>query len=274
MSSLGIISEPGQCANTAPGSNQSLLNGSEAVAAEKTIDPLWFRNSGVYLIANRITGHVYVGSSAKVGERLRGHLKKLACGEHRNAYLQNAFNKYGAAAFRCEVLEQCAVDQLIEREQCWIDKHDAANHARGYNIRPTADRSTHAQSTRERLRVAATGFVVAEETKLKISRALSGRSKTTESIRKRMETVKRLGIPGSMTGKSHSEETKRKMREAATGRTHSESTRKKIGELKRGNTFRVGTTFSAATRQLMSERQAAFWTPEKRAAHSALLRQI
>jgi group I intron endonuclease len=178
------------------------------------------RKPGVYQIVNVVTGHVYVGSTATLGRRLKGHFRHLARGIHGNPYLQHAYDKYGVDAFGCEVLEECEIAILLDREQHWLDKLDAANHLYGYNICPRADRKTHAESTREKLRQAATGFKHSEETRKQISEALKGRPKDPESIRKKQATVKARGIPSSMKGKKQSEHHRRAIAEALRGNTN------------------------------------------------------
>jgi group I intron endonuclease len=42
--------------------------------------------------------------------------------KHANSYLQNAYNKYGAASFIVTILEECAPDSVLEREQFYINK--------------------------------------------------------------------------------------------------------------------------------------------------------
>lgn len=100
------------------------------------VEPL---ETGVYLITNTATGKVYVGSAAVSLEgRMAGHRRALAKGEHDNKYLQRSYDKHGPAAFRYDVLERCPPAQCVGREQHWLDRYDAANRSKGYNIAPTA----------------------------------------------------------------------------------------------------------------------------------------
>jgi group I intron endonuclease len=79
------------------------------------------RVSGIYSITHPDTGKVYIGSSSNIFRRWRGHFIHLERGVHANAHLQYAWAKHGSAEFTFCVLEQCAADQLIEREQFYID---------------------------------------------------------------------------------------------------------------------------------------------------------
>jgi len=77
--------------------------------------------TGVYAIELIGTDRFYVGSSSDIGSRWTAHRYKLANGTHVNARLRNAWAKYGPAAFRLIVLEECHRTDLIEREQVYID---------------------------------------------------------------------------------------------------------------------------------------------------------
>lgn len=92
--------------------------------------------SGIYVIINTVNGKQYVGSSTVLSVRKRRHFQDLRTNTHVNKHLQAAWNKYGGTAFVFQVLEHCPLEQLIEREQYWIEKLDVVT--RGYNIAPTA----------------------------------------------------------------------------------------------------------------------------------------
>lgn len=94
--------------------------------------------SGVYQIRNKITGKVYVGSSATLGLRRNQHFSDLRHNRHPNKHLQRSFNKRGESNYVFEVLELCPEDMRIEREQYWIDALDATK--KGYNLSEIADK--------------------------------------------------------------------------------------------------------------------------------------
>ena len=81
--------------------------------------------AGIYAIVNIANGHKYVGQASNLSKRHTKHFDDLKSGKHFNAYLQNAYKKYGKANFSFTILEY--VDDphetdLSEREQYWIDK--------------------------------------------------------------------------------------------------------------------------------------------------------
>ena len=91
---------------------------------------------GIYKISNRITNKIYVGQSKDIIKRWRDHKTRLRSGNHVNIHLQNSWNKYGEGAFEFSVVEVCKknFDVLNEREVYWINKLDALNDSKGYNI--------------------------------------------------------------------------------------------------------------------------------------------
>lgn len=60
--------------------------------------------SGIYTLTNAVSGTVYVGQARNIRKRWEVHRSTLEHGTHRNGYLQRAWNKYGASAFRFEVI--------------------------------------------------------------------------------------------------------------------------------------------------------------------------
>ncbi len=82
--------------------------------------------SGIYVIRNKTNGKIYIGSSKNIRRRMHEHRSELRRGIHDNDHLQKAWRKYGEDAFEFEVLEQCEVAMLIEREQYWLDVTDTS----------------------------------------------------------------------------------------------------------------------------------------------------
>jgi group I intron endonuclease len=95
--------------------------------------------SGVYRIRCVPTGRAYVGSSIDIKDRWRWHRRDLRAGRHQNAKLQNAWRKHGAEAFVFEILELSPIDDLIAREQYFIDSLGAHYKQGGFNLRAKAD---------------------------------------------------------------------------------------------------------------------------------------
>lgn len=92
---------------------------------------------GVYEIRNTIDGKLYVGSSLNCEARYTKHVWHLNRGTHDNAYLQNAWNAHGSKAFAFAVLETCTEDELLTREQVYLDRY-YDKQVQCYNINPVA----------------------------------------------------------------------------------------------------------------------------------------
>jgi group I intron endonuclease len=93
--------------------------------------------SGIYVIANTKTGWVYIGQAQNIRQRWYEHTSSLNKNCHGNIYLQRAWNKCGKAAFKFQILEHCAIDQLTQREQHHISIYAAKGIC--YNIRKNAE---------------------------------------------------------------------------------------------------------------------------------------
>lgn len=96
------------------------------------------KNCGIYIIMNLVNGKFYIGSSCNIKNRWASHRTTLKTNTHLSKYLQRAYNKYGIENFRYEIVEICSIENLLNREQYWIDFHKTYIPKNGYNISPTA----------------------------------------------------------------------------------------------------------------------------------------
>lgn len=110
---------------------------------------LTITDSGIYAINNIINGKIYIGSASNLRGRWNGHLSHLRKNKHHNRHLQRAWNKYGENNFRVSVLELCEKDELIDREQYYINTLEACNHSVGYNINKDATSSIGVKRSEE-----------------------------------------------------------------------------------------------------------------------------
>lgn len=107
----------------------------EEIPVEKTMLP---HSSGVYQIRCIPTGKIYVGSAVDLRRRWDQHRYRLRRSDHRNVYLQQAWNKYGEANFEFSVIEFVERADLLRAEQAWIDKTGCTNQKVGFNLYPIA----------------------------------------------------------------------------------------------------------------------------------------
>jgi group I intron endonuclease len=150
--------------------------------------------TGIYRWVNNVNGKSYIGSALDLNKRLRYYYSysHLISHKNKNMLINKALLKYGYSRFSLEVLEYCDKEQLILREQFYID-----NIKPEYNLSPTAGSSL--------------GLKRSEETPRgqKLSLAMKGKSHFEISKLKISDSQK--GENNHMFGKTHSEETKNKL---------------------------------------------------------------
>ena len=84
---------------------------------------------GIYKITNQCNGKIYIGQSKNIEERWEEHKRKM---QVRNTQLYQAMRFFGIENFVFEIIKECSLDQLNEREQYYIHKYDSIN--KGYNM--------------------------------------------------------------------------------------------------------------------------------------------
>lgn len=145
----------------------------------------------------------FVGGSIDVQGRWKDHQGALVAGRHQNQDLQRAWKRHGAAAFAFQILERCSEDQLWDRTRHWREEFVPGQQmkkvARGRKGAP----GRHQFKDKDAWRAA-------------ISASLQGVNTTPKSEEHRQK------IATSLTGKTHSAETKRKMSESQRRRWHGE----------------------------------------------------
>ena len=105
----------------------------------KLIGKQVIKTAGIYKITCIVNSKIYIGSAKRINGRLHRHQKDLYDNKHPNKILQNSYNKYGVDNFSYDVIEKVNdLDNLINREQFWIDKLDSANPDKGFNLNPKA----------------------------------------------------------------------------------------------------------------------------------------
>lgn len=152
--------------------------------------------SGIYQLKNTINGKTYIGQAQNILNRFNEH-RRNRNGHliYRDCYLYRAIKKYGWNKFEISVLER--VDDIVllnEREIFWINELDPE-----YNMKDGGD-------------------------------CARGWHHTDESKRKMSETKAKLylGKNNPFFGKTHSEETKKKIAASSKNRKFSEESKIKM----------------------------------------------
>lgn len=131
---------------------------------------------GIYIIFNRISKKVYIGSSFDIKDRIYTHLRRLRKNKHENKHLQYAFNKYKEESFKftcIKTFDSISDNALRLQEQTYINK---------ISVERLYNQCLVAGSTKGRQH--------SKETKDKIRNTLRGRFNTQQKIPKVREKIR------------------------------------------------------------------------------------
>ena len=163
---------------------------------------------GIYKVTNKINKKSYIGQSKNIEQRLKDH--KLVCRE-RNVLLKRALKKYGVENFDYEIIEECKLNELDEREIYWINKlkpeynldtggKGSPNHIvtdetkrvlkqKGKEFWNNLDEKTKQKIINQNLKGPAIGHKVSKETREKLRQCNLGKKQSKETIEKRKQTM-------------------------------------------------------------------------------------
>ena len=90
---------------------------------------------GIYKITNKVNGKCYIGQSTHIEKRWTKHRNTATNPKYHeyNYPLYRAMRKYGLQNFSFEVLEECSVKDLNEKEKYYIFLYDSQLSHNGYN---------------------------------------------------------------------------------------------------------------------------------------------
>lgn len=133
----------------------------------------------VYRIRNLLNGKKYVGSTMNCATRMYFHINRLRKGTNSSLKLQKTFTKYGEDAFVFEIIEHCTANNLLEREQHYLDQRPE------YNISFTAGPKTRY------------GLKSSPEHRARMSQALKGRVSPMKGKKFTAEHKRKIGMANS-----------------------------------------------------------------------------
>jgi group I intron endonuclease len=171
-------------------------------------------NTGIYKISSKTKFSIYIGSAFNIESRWNRHLKDLKQNKHHSTYLQRHYNKYGIEDLVFEILEICKKEELIIKEQIYLDSLKC-----NFNTCKIAG--------------SCLGIKRNEEFKKKISEKVSGVNNPTYGLVRTKEWRDKISKANSgkisgFKGKNHSKENKDRMSVLAKNRVFSEETKIKI----------------------------------------------
>lgn len=199
---------------------------------------------GIYEIKNKLTGKVYIGSSKQIEKRWEQHVQALEKGSHHSVLLQRAWTKYGKDCFEFTIKEECTKEQLLEREQHYLDQQPQ------YNIGAQASGGDNLSNHPNREEIIERRVQTNRDSLKKLSKEdrkrIYGKEKESNSNWKGGKTfckcgtrinstagscircVNRTGEGNPFYNKKHTEETKQTLRQHAANRTTKPSNTKKV----------------------------------------------
>ncbi len=159
---------------------------------------------GIYKITSP-SGKIYIGQSVNIEKRFLSYSKLLRC--KTQIKLFRSFLKYEVINHKFEIIEECDIELLNERERYYQDLYDVLNNGLNCKLTNTADKSGK----------------LSEEVKINISKGNIGKKRTEEHKQNISNSLKGRKIPEEVClKKKHnalnmSEETKLKMSNSRKG---------------------------------------------------------
>jgi group I intron endonuclease len=195
----------------------------------------------IYKATNIVNQKVYIGQTVQTLDKRKSQHERMSKNNPK-FYFHGAILKYGADNFIWEKVFECtSSDHLNEIETKLISDFNSQDKNFGYNIDIGGKGCKRSLDTIKKMILSRTGKKISEETKKKISLAMSG------------ENCMWHGTDGPMFNKKHSEETKKKMSEKRKGMTHSLQTREKIKNLKTKKVINTETGCVYESTKIVSE---------------------
>ena len=159
--------------------------------------------TGIYKITNP-KGKIYIGQSVDINRRKSCYKNQYENQIGKRIY--NSINKYGWENHIFEVIKECSVMELNEMEIYYINHFNCI--LEGLNIKEGGSHGKHNDTTKQIIRLKATGRKLSTEAKQKISDSKQGNKYNL--------------------GRKHNDETKQKHRLRSTGRKKSPEEIEKI----------------------------------------------
>lgn len=198
---------------------------------------------GIYKITSP-SGKVYIGQSWNILRRIWAY-RAGKCSKQRKLF--HSIMKYGWDNHTFEILHELPVDVeqsvLDTYEQLYMDQHTECG-IELLNVRGGGSKGKPAKESNEqmvRVRKERGNYKHSEESINKIKASLIGNKRA-------------IGGKG-FTGKTHSTETREKIRQSRigkptfAGRSHSKETKDKLAQLKKGNTIWLGKTHTEESKK-------------------------
>lgn len=164
---------------------------------------------GIYKITSP-SNKVYIGQSINIDKRFRSYKNLLHCKNQIKLY--NSFLKYGVNNHTFEVVEECSVELLNERERYYQDFYNVLNCGLNCLLTKTSDRSGK-MSIESRLKMSSKlignkrtlGLKRSDEQKISISNRMKGKTAWNKGVKRTDEDLIKMSLnrKGKMLGENN-----------------------------------------------------------------------
>ena len=155
---------------------------------------------GVYKITSP-TGRIYVGSSINIEKRWKKYMNNDCKSQIK---LYNSLLKYGAENHVFEILEECELSTLLERDCYYAERYDSLDYKKGLNLKIPNKSETYkcvSDISRKRMSDSSKGQIpwnkgipLKKETKEKMSKSLIGRKAWNKGLKFSNESKIKMSI--------------------------------------------------------------------------------
>jgi len=183
---------------------------------------------GIYKITSP-SKKIYIGQSIDIEKRFSSYLK-LANRNKSQVKLHRSFLKYGVENHKFEIIYECEISELNEKERYYQEFFNCLNNGLNCRLTTVLDKSgSFSDESKLKMSISGKSKIFTKEHKENISksntRPMLGKKHSKETIE--LMSANRKGF-ASRKGAVLSDETKNKMSLKATGRKASEETKLKM----------------------------------------------
>lgn len=133
----------------------------------------------IYMLKNKSNGKVYIGQTVDYYRRMNEYKNRKSSKSKSSKYkIMQEIEKYGFGNFESSVLKECSQDELDHYEMFYISKYKSYVPSRGYN-------SFHWDKKKNQ--------TLGQETRTKMSKSHTGLTESSETKRKKSNTVYAIG---------------------------------------------------------------------------------
>lgn len=106
------------------------------------------KKCGIYKITSP-SGKIYIGQSVDIDKRWRKYQWKQCKGQIK---LYNSFVKYGVENHTFEILEECNIEELNNKEEFYIKQYNCFNSDIALNLKSGGNRSVFSEESKQKLK--------------------------------------------------------------------------------------------------------------------------